>query len=170
MEKTYGKVVIGFPGVGKTSVIRQYHDSEFIDLEASSFDIEQSDGTKKKDDKWYVPYCKIACNLADQGHTVFVSSHREVQDYLSQIRTQYNCKICVVYPKKELKEMWLNRLMTRYGYTHNEKNERALKFIQDKYDKFVDEIEENANKYRFSKIIIKNNNYDLSILIRSQVG
>lgn len=170
MDKIHGKVVIGFPGVGKTSVIRQYRDAEFIDLESSNFVIEREDGTKRKDDNWYIPYCRIACDLAEQGHTVFVSSHKEVQEYLSKIKNNYYIKVCVAYPKKELKDVWINRLTSRYGYEHNEKNERALNSIQNNYEKFINEIEENADKYQFSKIVIKNNNYDLSILIRSQVG
>ena len=69
-------IIIGFPGIGKSSVTRAYdgdtNTTSYIDLESSNF---------VKDDNWVEEYCNLAIDLDLQGYNVFVSSHKEVLCY-----------------------------------------------------------------------------------------
>ena len=60
-------IIIGFPGVGKSSVANPTHTSKrftgYIDLESNNF---------PKTDGWEDTYCKVALDLSQQGYDVFV--------------------------------------------------------------------------------------------------
>jgi len=70
-------IILGYPGIGKSFLaqspvifhVRDYQGSfGVIDLESSNFVV---DG--KKIENWEIPYCKIALELSEYGHIVFIS-------------------------------------------------------------------------------------------------
>ena len=87
-----GYIIIGFPGVGKSTVAKG--DTRFIDLESSTFMV---DGQRSED--WYKIYVNVAIDLAKQ-YNVFISSHMAVQNYL--VTLNYN-NVIMAYPDKSLK-------------------------------------------------------------------
>lgn len=110
-------IVIGFPGIGKTTLA----GDGFIDLESSNF--VRSDG--KRDEEWYITYGRIAEDLSRQGYTVFVSSHELVQHFFKTS----NEEVVAVFPTADLWKEWANKLAERYFTDPSEKNKRAAVFM-----------------------------------------
>ena len=140
-------IIIGFPGIGKSSVTRAYdgdtNTTGYIDLESSNF---------VKDDNWVKEYCDLAIDLELQGYKVFVSSHKNVREYLSEKQAVFP-DIVEVFPSKEMRTEWLNRLESRYMKCKTDKNERALSYMCSNFDDAVDEMEHDAiiHKVRITK-------------------
>lgn len=140
-------IIIGFPGIGKSSVTRAYegdtNTTGYIDLESNNF---------VKDDNWVKEYCDLAIDLELQGYNVFVSSHKKVREYLAERQGTFP-DIVEVFPSKELCGMWLNRLESRYMKCKTDKNERALNYMRNNFDTAVDEMEHDAiiHKVRITK-------------------
>lgn len=114
-----GLIIIGYQGIGKSSIAGQ---DGCIDLESGNFYIGAF-----RPDNWYIPYCKIAQSLANQGYTVLVSSHRIVVNYLSSDPLPPNvAKVVVFCPPVRWKEEWIERLQKRFDETGLDKDYRAL--------------------------------------------
>lgn len=140
-------IIIGFPGIGKSSVTRAYNGDTnttgYIDLESSNF---------VKDDNWVKEYCGLAIDLDLQGYNVFVSSHKNVREYLAEKQDIFP-DIMEVFPSKEMRTEWLNRLESRYMKCKTDKNERAFNYMRNNFDDAVDEMEHDAiiHKVRITK-------------------
>lgn len=137
LNKT-GLIVIGYQGIGKTSIAREH--IECIDLESSVFKI---DGVR--DPNWYVVYVRQAIRLAQQGYIVFVSSHKCVRDELAQYYAR-SYAILPIFPNTHLKDEWVKRLKKRYKNDPSEKNRIAWKDAKTNFDA---EIVDLINDRRF---------------------
>ena len=114
-----GLIVIDYQGVGKSTCAGK---SDCIDLESGCFWI----GEKRSED-WYIPYCSIAMDLADQGYTVFTSSHRVVYEHFISCALPSNVGKAVVFcPAARMRNEWINRLQKRYDDTGLAKDYKAL--------------------------------------------
>lgn len=146
-------IIIGFPGIGKSSVTRAYegdtNTTGYIDLESSNF---------VKDDNWVKEYCDLAIDLELQGYKVFVSSHKKVREYLVEKQDVFS-DIVEVFPSKEIRTEWLNKLECRYMKCKTAKNERALNYMRNNFDAAVDEMENDAIIHKVR--IVKENMNDL---------
>lgn len=121
-----GLIVIGYQGVGKSACAGK---DGCIDLESSCFRI----GANRHDD-WYIPYCNIAIDLADQGYTVFTSSHRVVYEHLASLPLPANVgKVVAFCPEARYKDEWIDRLQRRFADTGLDKDYRALMNAKDRY-------------------------------------
>ena len=159
---TEGKIVVGYQGIGKSTLARS-GKGRYIDLESSSFSVR--DGMTDnyvKINGWEKIYCKIAEHLAEQGYTVFVSSHAEVRKILKESK----CKVVAVVPHPDLDEFWIGKLKRRYFDTELEKDRRAWLNAKDRYRENVIEImddfyplEKDATEQRVR--VIDNMNYRL---------
>ena len=144
-------IVVGYQGIGKSTLSQK--SFKYIDLESSAL---------RKDDirwhNWYEPYCMIAEWLSKQGDTVFVSSHKEVRDYLNKF-----CKepFCAVVPSENLKDEWINKLRKRYKQFPTDKNYRAY---MNAVDRFTENIREIKNDIKDTREI-KSMTYELYTLI-----
>ena len=140
-------IIIGFPGIGKSSVTRAYdgetNTTGYIDLESSNF---------VKDDNWVKEYCDLAIDLDLQGYNVFVSSHKNVREYLAEKQDVFP-GIMEIFPSKKIRTEWPNRLESRYMKCKTDKNERALNYMRNNFDTAVDEMEHDAiiHKIRITK-------------------
>lgn len=140
-------IIIGFPGIGKSSVTRAYegdtNTTSYIDLESSNF---------VKDENWVKEYCDLAIDLDLQGYSVFVSSHKAVREYLAERQGVFP-DIVEVFPSKELYGVWCQRLSRRYQDSPTEKNIRAFDYVRQNFDDAVDEMERDAiiHKVRITK-------------------
>ena len=128
-----GVIIIGYQGIGKSSCGGK---ENCIDLESGCFWV----GDSRAED-WYIPYCKMAMELANQGYTVFTSSHKVVRDYLSSVPLLSNVgKVVAFCPDHRYKKEWIERLQKRYDQTGLYKDYKALMNAKDRYEENIFEI------------------------------
>ena len=156
-----GYIIIGFPGVGKSTVAKD--DTRFIDLESSTFMV---DGQRSED--WYKIYVNVAIDLAKQ-YNVFISSHMAVQNYLATLN--YN-NVIMVYPDKSLKTVLLKRLSKRYESDPSDKNKRALDYMESNFDTCVDDMDKSNNfmKLRLNSIKQADDLHDLILYVIDKIN
>ena len=111
MYSEYGKVVVGYQGIGKSTLA--FHNNRVIDLESSHFFV----GNERVDD-WYIPYCNIARALCRQGYIVCISTLAEFWELITYPdENEFLFDLQYIYP-----------LAVRYFYlpytvTYRDKNE-----------------------------------------------
>jgi adenylate kinase family enzyme len=157
-------IIIGYPGIGKSTLAREGHNSvRYIDLESSNFHI---DDINRIDRDWADTYCKVAIDLSRQGYDVFMSSHKAVRNYLFRYITP-NDYVVVCYPSLELKSEWLKKLRSRLQYDfhpnqeHKDKDARALMRAIDEYDRDIDDLHNSGYEER----VIESMEYNLEELL-----
>lgn len=146
-------IIIGFPGIGKSSVSNPF--TGYVDLESSNF---------PKTEGWEKVYCDVALDLSQQGYDVFVSSHKQVRDYLAKFQDVDD--IIEVFPEAHLHDMWIERLSKRYNSTREEKHQKALDYMSENYYSAVADMENDDIKRKI-KLTAYSNLYDLSEEINS---
>lgn len=128
-----GLIVVGYQGVGKSSCAGK---DGCIDLESGCFWI----GNERHED-WFIPYCQIAMDLANQGYTVFTSSHKCVYEYLNSTPLLSNIgKVVVFCPETRFRKEWIGRLGSRFSKTQLFKDYKALKNAEDRYEENIQEL------------------------------
>ena len=142
-------IVIGYQGIGKSTLAK--NDIRCIDLESGNFWVRG-----KRYDEWYIPYCKIAVELSNQGYVVFVSSHDVVRECLSINRNGNTIQTYVCYPILGLKDSWIAKLKERYDKSGLDKNYKAWMNEEN--------IIELANS-GFMQLPIMSMNYDLKHIV-----
>lgn len=147
-------IISGYQGIGKSTLAKR--SKEYIDLESGNFFV-----NGKKVDDWHIPYCNIAIHLSEQGYHVFVSSHKVVRDYLASLPLKWD--LLIVHPALSLKDEWLSKLRSRYESTGLDKDFRALKNAEQCYEQNIQDLIEQSG---FSKLEIKQTDYDLEMLLR----
>ena len=131
-------IVIGYQGIGKSTLSQR--NFKYIDLESSA--LRQGD---VRWHNWYEPYCMIAEWLSKQGYTVFVSSHKEVRDYLNEFCEE---PFCAVVPSEDIKDEWIERLRERHKRLPTDKNYRAYMNAVDRFTENVREIKKDVADVR----------------------
>ena len=144
-------IVIGYQGIGKSTLAGR--ERRYIDLESGNFWI---DGKRAED--WYKPYCQIAEHLSRQGYTVFVSSHEVVRKQLEDTGET----VVVIYPAINLRDYWVDKLHQRYMDSGLEKDWKALKNAEERFDENIRELEESVFAY---KLVIEKPDYDLEAML-----
>ena len=147
-------IIIGYPGIGKSTLA--VGDNKYIDLESSLF----NDYKGKKPKYWYHTYCKIAEDLSKQGYIVFVSCHKEVQDYLSTS----NEIVALCYPALNLKNLWFGKLLSRYEQDPSDKNLAALTTSVKYFNTHITAIDNSTYTH---KIILRSMDYLLDDEIKA---
>ena len=137
-ERMQEMIVIGYQGIGKSTLARK--SFRYIDLESSAL----RKGNMRWQN-WYEPYCMIAEWLSRQGYTVFVSSHKEVRDYLNEFCEE---PFCAVVPSEDLKDEWIERLRERHKRLPTDKNYRAYMNAVDRFTENVREIKKDVADVR----------------------
>lgn len=122
-------IIVGYQGIGKSTI------SDFtistIDLESGNFWV---DG--KRDNDWYKVYVNIAEHLSNQGYRVFLSSHKVVREELNRRGVTF----VVICPSLEMKEKWINKLMKRYMQSGKDKDFKAWKNAEQRYDENIKDL------------------------------
>ena len=152
-------IYIGYPCVGKTTLAKEKNN--FIDLESSYFSPFSSAAPAN-----YLTYCNLAMDLNNQNFNVFVSSHRQVTDYLinSYKHIGQANELCVIYPAEDLYEDWSRKAFERYLKDKSNKNKRALDRILEHYAEDIDYLKklcltENIHFIEIAEIDYKLTNY-----------
>lgn len=156
MRNENGMILIGFPGVGKSTLA--YHCDNVIDLESSLFNI---DG--EKIENWVIPYCNLARWLSHCGFTVCVSSHEEIRRELERKPGQ---RQVLIYPSLELKDKWIDKLKVRNDAAQNEKTRRSYEYVRDNYESAVNSMMRQPD-WIFRHVIISNMGYYLFNLLKN---
>lgn len=137
-------IIIGYPGVGKTTMMencgnicREKGYKSVIDLDSSLFGISTDPFRREKNPYWAEVYCQVAEALSDQGHIVFVSSHGEVQEWLRKCTG----RVCVVCPDIDLKQEWLERLRQRYLTSADDEKKKNLAAYERACECYENDIE-----------------------------
>jgi len=144
-------IVIGYQGIGKSTFCQNSNSFRYIDLESRNTKVR---GIRYE--CWADVYANFALDLSSQGYTVFVSSHKQLQDILSKTETEEY--IISVFPAKELKQEWLDRLEKRWEDTRLDKDYVAWK---DAVKNFDDEIDILMSNEKIKPYPITDMNYSL---------
>jgi Cdc6-like AAA superfamily ATPase len=155
-----GLIVIGYPGIGKSTVAKSSHNN-IIDFESSLFYI---NNIRQPD--WYKIYAKQATELAKQGYIVLVSSHKEVRDEFAKYIPNSAFDIVTIAPAYNLEKEWINKLRERYIADSTQKNFVAYMNVMQHYYKDISDM---ASDTRFSHIFIDSMDYILEKIL-SDVG
>lgn len=110
-----GKVIAGFPGVGKSTFVKSH--SDVLDSDSSTFD--------KSD--FPANYIKHIRKTIDSGKTILVSTHDAVRKALVDNGIDFT----LVYPDKTLKQSYLKR------YKERGSPSAFVDMMNDKWDSFV---------------------------------
>ena len=146
-----GKIIIGYPGIGKSTFCSKQVDYNFIDLESSNF----HEG--KEPEKWYCFYAMVAEDLASQGFNVFVSSHYDVVMALKMNVSNPDIPVYVICPSLELESDWIEKLRNRYLESGLEKDRRAYGRAKGSYKDDINDLLDCG----FKVIQIEDINYDI---------
>ena len=157
-EHATGAIICGYQGIGKSTLAKA--GSGYIDLESGNFFV----GGIRHDD-WYIPYCQIAINLAEQGYRVLMSSHEVVREYLASLPKSVDLYVC--FPSYNLHRPWIDKLEARYHSSGLKKDYRAWKGAE---AQFHENIREQYNTKGFVQIVIHDVNYLLPDLIDSAIA
>ena len=152
-------IIIGFPGIGKSTLA--YNNDKFVDLESSYFK-----PVNNRNDDWVVDYCKLAELLSKNGSIVFISSHKAVRDYIAKMRTDE--LVACIFPSERIREQWVKKLEDRYmnsresckiSFYDLDKDYRAFIRARDHYDDDIRELySDDGIPYKW---VITDINYDL---------
>lgn len=143
-------IIVGYQGIGKSTLAKK--SKKYIDLESSIFFHEGA-----RPDDWYIYYCKVAENLSSQGYIVFVSSHKQVRDYLLDSGEH----IIIICPSLSLKDEWIMKLEQRYNNTLLIKDFKAWQNANETFEQNIKDIYDcglpvhtiNDMNYNLKKII-----------------
>lgn len=152
-RRLHKMIIIGFPGIGKSSFCKKPEGLFCIDMESSNFEINGF-----KIENWAKIYARIIKDLCYQGYIVFSSSHLEVREELKN----YDREIYVCYPTKELKSEWIKKLEDRYSETGLDKDLKSLNAVKEHYDEMIESMENSE----FGKIVITDIDYNLENLLK----
>ena len=131
---TMTHVISAFPGCGKTTTYLNLKEKiKILDSDSSLFD-------KAYFPTNYIEHIKENIGKVD---IIFVSSHKVVRDALNNNNINYT----IYYPSKERKK----EMMDLYKQRGN--NEKFLKFLNDNFESFIDDIDNDNIK---NKIKLKN--------------
>ena len=152
-----GCIISGYPGIGKSTLANA--ENGYIDLESSMFYV---NGIRYPD--WYIPYCDLACDLANQGYRVFISSNIITRSYLSSLTQKPRLYTC--FPDYSLKYEWINKLAARFDNTMLLKDIRAFTTANSRYDEHIKALYESEG---FTPIIIRDMDYDLKTVLEAVI-
>ena len=146
-----GAIIVGYQGIGKSTLAK--NGNGYIDLESGNFWI-----GGRRAEEWYIPYCNIAINLAEQGYKVFVSSHQVVRDYLASVPKLEPIDLYCCFPSYTLKNLWIDKLHKRYKDTGLWKDYKAWQNALERYDENIKELHQSKG---FIPIVINDIHYSL---------
>ena len=153
MKNQRTAIISAFPGCGKSYIFSNFNGKEYngkkwniLDSDSSQFSWikdENGNNTKERNPDFpnnYINHIKENIGKAD---IIFVSSHANVRQALDDAGLKY----FVVFPEKGLKDTYLDR------YKKRGNDENFIKFIDSMWDKFIDDIYDEANEHCIYKVL-----------------
>lgn len=124
-------IIIGYQGIGKSTLTK--NNKGYIDLESGNFW-----WNGQRPHNWYIYYCQIAEDLSRQGYIVFVSSHKEVREFLKNKNSEE--VVIVIFPSILKRDEWVKKLKDRYDESGKEKDYKAWMNAEDRYKENISEL------------------------------
>ena len=137
------KIILGFPGVGKSFCKEHFKGTDIKILDSDSSEFPKSDFPNN-----YIKHIRetIQKNIVD---IMFISSHKDVRKAIFNDNfIMSRAAIYICYPDKKLKEDFIDR------YKKRGNNEKFIKLISDNWETWIDEIE-NENYFYPLKLTYK---------------
>lgn len=135
-------IICGFPGTGKTWFYADYAPTNFsIDSDSSQFD-------KNHFPENYIKH--IISNIGKYQY-IFVSSHKEVREALSQNGVEFT----LVYPKISLKEEYIER------YKQRGNEDSFINLLQTNWDEWIEDLQ---NEKNCKHIILSSNQFISNVI------
>ena len=122
-------IICGYPCIGKSTISK--YSSIVIDLESSYFKVTGRDNTD-----WEIGYCKLAKQISDTGHMVFISTHSAVRNALKKLGFEFS--LC--YPALELKDIWAKRVTARAREPAMQKDKMAADRVINYYEEDIRDL------------------------------
>ena len=148
MKKT--KLVLGFPGVGKTIYYTQNKNRiKVLDSDSSTFPKEGFPSN----------YMNHILSNIGKYDIIFISTHEVVRMALKKLDIFSNDKVdevYLVYPDISLKDVYLERYKARGN------DEKFIKILDVMFENWIDELENESSK--FKKFVIKEDDMYVSDL------
>lgn len=148
MKSTY--VISAFPGCGKSYCFNNHQNVfSMLDSDSSNFSWvkdEQGNNTKERNPNFPQNYINHIKENIGKVDVIFVSSHDVVRKALKDS----NINVILVYPTKEMKDVFIER------YRERGNDDGFINFISANWDKFIDNIEN--EDYGFLKQGLSSNN------------
>ena len=145
-------IIIGYQGIGKSTLTK--NNIGYIDLESGNF---WWNGQRPHD--WYIYYCQIAEDLSRQRYVVFVSSHKEVREFLKNSEEV----VIVIFPSILKRDEWVKKLKDRYEKSGKEKDYKAWMNAEDRYKENISELMRSGFYFIDIDDVL---NYDLEEIIK----
>ena len=124
------KIILGFPGVGKTYAKEYYKGTNVHVLDSDS-----SNFSKDMFPDNYIDYIKQLIQEKDID-MLFISSHDSVRKAIYEDEyIMNNAAVYICYPDKSLKEDFIERFKNRGN------NDNFIELISNNWDKWIDNIE-----------------------------
>ena len=139
-------VMAGFPGVGKTYFTKAIENRDASKLTSNIFtlnvlDLDSSDFSKSRD--FPTNYINAIKKNLGKYDIIFVSTHKNFLDALSF----EDIIVSVVYPRKEIKEYYIDR------YKFRKSSKTFIKFMDDNWDNFIDDLNSIQYKYFYTHLL-----------------
>ena len=94
-----GIIISGFSNIGKSS-LSKFKDLNYIDFDTHFF---------RKEEGWEKMYVECLLALSSKYDYVFITTHGVMLERLNELGIEYY----LVYPKRELKDEYKNRAISR---------------------------------------------------------
>lgn len=190
IKYSHSMVICGFPGIGKTTVAESYKNASYVDV--VDFDSAMYKSAINYDGlglrrfnrntmsmetvKWYIGYVdeiesmilehERACETSDKNKMliILVSTHDEVRQELASRGLNYT----IVVPGKgaDCKQIYLERLNTRYTLDKTPANLAAYDAMVANYDKFVSAVVDHVAPPSCDHVVVLAKNETLSNFMR----
>jgi len=150
------KIILGFPGVGK-SYCKEY-------FKGTDTKIQDSDSSEFSKDDFPNNYLNHIKNVIRNNNVniLFISSHESVRKAIFNDKfIMNNAAVYICYPDKSLKEDFIERFKKRGN------NERFIKLISDNWDNWIDDIE--RENYFYPLKLTYNGDYLKNILFKINI-
>ncbi|AFC21882.1 hypothetical protein GAP32_429 [Cronobacter phage vB_CsaM_GAP32] len=136
------KIICGFPGIGKSTVVK--NDSTVIDLDSAAY---------SKIKTFPLNYLTAILQAEADGYEyILISTHNSVRNMLKNMGMKYTN----VYPEIDLGEEYIDR------YRERGSPESFINFLEENWDDFIFELQYDESDYielepgQFLSDVIKN--------------
>ena len=142
-------IVSAFPGCGKSQCVKDHPELRIKDSDSSNFSWikdENINNTRERNPEFPKNYIEYLKSIKDDYDIIFVSSHKEVREALTNELIPY----FLVCPRLECKQEYLKR------YKNRGNDESFISLLDNKWEEWINEI---IQIYKHKPLYLKENEY-----------